>query len=350
MRTLALAQAWRDGGGDARWLLAAAPESLVERIADEHIGIQRVDATPGSAADAAALRDALSDTASASAVVDGTQFDRDYLAELAPHGDRVLVVDDKADKGAYPVGWVLNQNAHADRDAFPPGTTARFLLGLRYVLLRREFVPAPPPRVIAAVAQRLLVTFGGADPTGMTLRTIDALRRLPHDLRERLAVRVIVGAANAEAARIEEAATDPALGTRVTVERAVDDMPARMTWADLAVTSGGSTGWELARLGCPALVDETVPVERLLVGGLRTVGLFAHLGPEAELDEATLAHAIASKAEDVAWRSTMSERGMALVDGAGARRVADVLAGLDAPTSGRDEHDGHDANDTEEDA
>lgn len=329
MRTLALAQAWRDGGGTARWLLVEAPDPLIERIGGEGIDVRRVAATPGSPDDAHAVRDALAAAPDARAVVDGLQFGSDYLTELAPHGQRVLVIDDKADKDAYPVGWVLNQNAHGDRAAFPGDATARLLLGLRYVLLRREFAPAPPPRVIPPVAGRLLVTFGGADPTGMTLRTVQALRLLPAGLRGQLEVRVIVGAANTDAARIDEAATDRALGTRLTVERAVDDMPARLAWADLAVTSGGSTVWELARFGCPALVVETVPVERLLVGGLRTVGLFAHLGPGDELDGPSLAHEIATKAEDVAWRSTMSERGMALVDGAGARRVADVIAGLD---------------------
>ena len=337
MRTLALAQAWRDGGGSARWLLVEAPDALVERIAGEGIEVQRVDAAPGSPQDAQVLRHALGAASEARAVVDGLQFGGDYLTELAPHGDRVLVIDDKADKAGYPVGWVLNQNAHADRDALPTGTTARVLLGLRYVLLRREFAAPPSERSIPPVARRLLVTFGGADPTGMTLRTVRALGLLPADLRKALEVRVIVGAANADAARIEDAGTGRALGTRVTVERAVDDMPARMAWADLAVTSGGSTVWELARSGCPALVVETVPVERLLVGGLKSIGLFAHLGPEAELDEPTLAHEIAAKAEDVAWRSTMSERGMALVDGAGAGRVADVLAGLGDTTDDQEE-------------
>ena len=77
-----------------------------------------------------------------------------------------------------------------------------------------------------------------------------------------LVVRVIVGAANRDGDRIDAAVADPDLGFRAGVRRAVADMPAEMAWADLAVTSGGSTVWELARIGCPALVVETVPVER----------------------------------------------------------------------------------------
>jgi spore coat polysaccharide biosynthesis predicted glycosyltransferase SpsG len=159
----------------------------------------------------------------------------------------------------------------------------------------------------------------------MTARTLAALRRIPEALRGPLEVQVIVGAANRDEARIDAAVADPDLGYRATVERAVDDMPARMAWADLAITSGGSTVWELARMGCPALVVETVPVEEALVSGLVRIGLFGHLGPESELDERDMADEIAAKAEDMAWRAHMTELGMRVIDGGGARRVVAAL-------------------------
>jgi pseudaminic acid biosynthesis-associated protein PseG len=327
MRTLALTQAWIDAGGRARWLVAAAPRSLLERLELEGIELVRIGATAGSAEDAALLRAALRTDEAAVAVIDGTQFDGAYLDALGDVGPRVMVIDDMADRPAYPVGTLLNQNAHADRAEYPADATCRFLLGTRYVLLRREFVPPPPPRTSPPVARHLLVTFGGADPTGMTARTIAALRRLPEAIRSAMQVRIIVGAADRAGPRIDAAVADPALGYRAVVERAVSDMPAQMAWADLAVTSGGSTVWELARTGCPAIVVETVPAERRLVSGLARIGLFGHLGPESSLDERAMADDIAAKAEDVAWRARMTALGTRLIDGEGARRVVDALAG-----------------------
>lgn len=327
MRTLALTQAWLDGGGRATWLVADAPPSLLERIEREGVEIVRLAPSAGSVEDAGRLRESLLRDTTAVGVVDGAQFGSAYIEALGDARLRVLVIDDKADRPAFPVGFVLNQNAHADRAAYPTDGTCRFLLGTRYVLLRREFVTPPPPRTTPALVRHLLVTFGGADPTGMTARTLSALRRLPERLRGTIDVLVIVGAANADGPRLEAAVADPDLGYRAVLEQAVDDMPARMAWADLAITSGGSTVWELARTGCPSLVVETVPVERLLVSGLARVGLFGHLGPEAELDERELADEIAAKAEDMAWRASMTALGMRLIDGGGARRVADVLAG-----------------------
>ena len=326
MRTLALGQAWIDAGGIVTWRVGAAPASLLERIEADGIEVGRVPVRPGSAEDATDLRDALAADAGAVAVVDGPQFDGAYLDALGEVAERVLFIDDMADRPAYPVGLLLNQNAHADRAEYPPDATCRFLLGTRFVLLRREFVPAPPPRTAPAVARHLLVTFGGADPTGMTAKTIDALQFLPEAIRDRIQVRIVVGAANRDGARIESAVADPDLGFRAAVERTVADMPAQMAWADLAITSGGSTVWELARAGCPALVVETVPVEHRLVSGLARVGLFGHLGPGSGLDPRIMADEIAAKAEDVAWRASMAARGMDLIDGQGARRVVEALA------------------------
>ncbi len=325
MRTLALSQAWLDAGGRATWLVAEAPSALLERIANEGIEVAPVAAPAGSPADAALVREALARESRAVAVIDGLQFDSAYLEALGDVGDRVLLIADEADRQTYPVGYLLNQNAHADRAAYPADASCRFLLGTRYTVLRREFAAPPPTRATPQVVRHLLVTFGGSDPTGMTARTLAALRRLPEKLRGPLQVRVIVGAANRDAARIDAAVADPDLGYRATVERAVDDMPARMTWADLAVTSGGSTVWELARMGCPALVVETVPVEEALVSGLARIGLFGRLGPAAQLDERDMADEIATKAEDMAWRADMTELGMRVIDGRGARRVVAAL-------------------------
>lgn len=325
MRVLALAQAWSERGGRVRWLIASAPDPLIARIEAEGMGIDRLGDPAASAKDASILRRALTRHSSAMAVVDGDRFDHAYLEALGEAGDRVLFVDDMGALPRYPIGYVLNQNLHADRRAYPADAECRFLLGTRYVLLRREFSPDPPLRTISLTVRHVLVTFGGADPTGMTQRTLEALMRLPRALRSGISVRVIVGAANRDADRLETAVAAPGLDVKATVFRDVADMPAHMSWADLAITSGGSTVWELARMGCPALVVETVPAEERLVSSLANADLFGRLGSVSELNAETMADEIAAKIKDAAWRRQMSARGMSLVDGRGAQRVVAAL-------------------------
>ncbi len=325
MRLLALGQAWIDRGGRVQALLGEAPDTIVARYRAEGFGVLRAGSAPGAADTVAGI---LRDQPSARAAIDRPTIDPADLDRFGSDADRTLVVDDMGLLDRYPVGLVLNQNAHADRAMYPPGGRTRYLLGLAHVLLRREFRRSPTPRQIPDRADRVLVTFGGADPAGMSRRTIAAVLEQPFTLRSGLELRVIVGAANNDTGLIGVHERDPA--TRVVVERGVEDMASRIAWADLAVTSGGSTVWELARMGCPAIVIETAPAERHLVQGLERLGLFDRLGPADTLDDDALGAAITSRAPDRPWRADMADLGAALIDGQGADRVVDALLALDA--------------------
>ena len=317
MRLLALGQAWIDAGGRVEALLDA-PDAILERYRREGIDAASSD-------DLAGL---LRADPSSVAVIDRPELDLEDLRALGDGARRTLVVDDLASLPEYPIGLVLNQNAHADPARYRGAAADHLLLGLRYVLLRREF-RSVPDRAVRARARRLLVTFGGGDPTDMTSRTLAALRKLPAGIRSGLDVRVIVGAANTAADRIVSAAGDVD-GATIVVDRAVENMVEVMTWADLAITSGGSTVWELARTGCPALVVATAPAEIALSTGLDAVDLFDRLGPESDMDTPRLVAAIGRGLSDLSWRERMAHRGQELVDGLGAERVVGVLAALDA--------------------
>jgi spore coat polysaccharide biosynthesis predicted glycosyltransferase SpsG len=318
MRLLALGQAWVDAGGRVEALLRA-PDMLRDRYRQEGFHLRPTSDELG---------ELLRDDRGAVAAIDRPDVTEDDLLGLGEGGARTLVVDDLALLPTYPVGLVLNQNAHADASRYRAPADARLLLGLRYVLLRREF-RSVTERTSRPDARHVLVTFGGGDPTGMTLRTLRAVGELPGLLREDLQVRALVGAANPDADVIASGARD-ARGVLISVEHAVEDMVGVMAWADLAITSGGSTVWELARTGCPALVVATVPAEIALTDGLDQVDLFDRLGHETELDAGRLATAIARRLTDAEWREQMSRRGQELVDGLGAGRVVAALAALDA--------------------
>ena len=327
MRMFALGQAWSDAGGQVDGLLGEAPDALVDRYRREGFLVRRVGTGANGGRDDG-LRALLEDDVAAVAAIDRPDLSRFDLEELGDTANRTLVVDDMALLPEYPVALVLNQNAHAARASYPAVKDEQLLLGLRYVLLRREFQDDIPSRLIRARADRLLVTFGGSDPKGLTARTLEALALRPPSDLEALQVRVIVGLANEAADRIKALAKRSPLA--VTVERGLEGMVGVMTWADLAITAGGSTVWELARTGCPALVVSTVPGEVSAASGLEAVDLFDRLGQEDRIDAGRLAAAIAERVSDRPWRTLMARRGQALVDGLGAPRVVDVLASLHA--------------------
>jgi spore coat polysaccharide biosynthesis protein SpsF len=327
MRLLALGQAWVDAGGRVEGLLGEVPTELLERYEREGFRVRRIDAgTRGPFDDG--LSGMLRDDLSAVAAIDRPGLSLGELEALADGARRSLVVDDMALLPDYPVALVLNQNAHADRAAYPSVSDERLMLGLPYVLLRREFRSQIPSRTIPPRAGHILITFGGGDPTAMTARTLDALALLPARTTSGLLVRVIVGSVNAAVDEIQALADSATVD--VTVVRGTDDMVGAMVWADLAITSGGSTVWELARTGCPALVVATAPAEVSLSSGLDRIDLFDRLGTEAGLDLDRLAATIDARLTDRAWRAQMSQRATELVDGEGVRRVVSALAALHA--------------------
>src|SRR5262245_51071189 len=81
-------------------------------------------------------------------------------------GMQLLVVADDGCARHYAADFIFNQRPCAVPDFYSNcDSRATQLLGARYVLLRREFLPARPAnRYHALRAQKVLVTLGGADP------------------------------------------------------------------------------------------------------------------------------------------------------------------------------------------
>jgi UDP-2,4-diacetamido-2,4,6-trideoxy-beta-L-altropyranose hydrolase len=324
MRSIALGQAWCDLGGRVVVATATEERPLLDRLAREDFEVYRVPSSWPDEPAAGDLSGLLETLPGAGVVVDGYHFAERYLAALHETGRPVVVVDDLAHLGYYDVDLVVNQNLHATTSLYRTGQRTRLLLGPSYALLRREFDRAEPPRRrTAAVARRLLVTVGGADPRDVTRRILGALRLLgdPH-----LDVTVVVGAANPGIDRVRADAELLVGPCRVIV--AAENMARIYERADLAISAAGTSTWELARLATPALLLETAPSERLLVQGLRRIGLFESLGDPAELTAAAMARRIAARRADRVWRRAMSVLGPRTVDGRGRDRVVAAVAGL----------------------
>ncbi|HSO33851.1 MAG TPA: UDP-2,4-diacetamido-2,4,6-trideoxy-beta-L-altropyranose hydrolase, partial [Labilithrix sp.] len=242
MRCLALAEAWLEGGGAVTFAMSEVPDALVSRIERAGARVARVAAPE----DAARLARELG---ARFAVVDGYHLGAAHQDALAGAGTRLLVVDDAGETATAAAALVLNQNAHASPSLYGTlGSGPELLLGLGYVLLRREFRAsgaAPPARITPELARRVLVTFGGADTAQLTPRALEALAPL-----DGLDVLVLAGAANPHASELR-----PPAGARATVRIEIDasDMAEKMRWADLALIAAGSTSWELAACGVPMI-------------------------------------------------------------------------------------------------
>lgn len=237
-------------------------------------------------------------------------------------GRSALVIDDEGLAFARPPALVLNQNLHAPTTRYGGVDDADVLRGPRYLLFRDEFVAAagqsrnPRTATGAPGHPRVLLTLGGADPDRLLPTFADALSRDPA-----YALDVIAPPAHPDLAALHGLAD----GRDVVVHEEVRDMPALLGRVDLAVSSGGTTVWELALLGIPTLVGSMRPMEERLLEGLERVGLFRSLGALAELTASRLTAAVRGALADRSWAQHAATLSREVVDGRGRERVVDEM-------------------------
>jgi UDP-2,4-diacetamido-2,4,6-trideoxy-beta-L-altropyranose hydrolase len=322
MRCLALCQAWQDLGGEAGFAAAQMPAGLEDRLKEERLILHPLEVVGGTLEDGQLTVKLARSWEAEWVVLDGYQFSGCFQRLLKDAGLRLLVIDDYGHAEHCWADVVLNQNLHAREGLYRKREPrVRLLLGPRYAMLRREFWKwSSWPRTIPEVAGKLLVTLGGSDPDNGTLKVVRALAELG---AEQLETVVVVGGSNPHLSALRDAVAALALPIRVATD--VTDMAELMAWADLAVAGAGSTSWELAFMGLPALVLILADNQADVAAGLAAHGVARDLGWHTTLDIPTLADAIGNLVRDRAGRQMLSERGRQLVDGQGGQRVIQAL-------------------------
>lgn len=308
MRCLSLAQALVDGGHQVVLAAAELAPSLSRRFEAESVDVAHIDLA-GPDDDLHQLEALAGRMGADVVVVDGYQFDSDYVAGIARHG-RVLIVDDLGRAG-LDAGLVVNQNHYAAAADYPSrAPDTELLLGPRYALLRREFASGPPARRAVGDLDRVLVSLGGSDPQDATRRLMVALRHVPE-------LRVIVGALHSDRQRL----ADEVVAAGGTVLADVADMPAQLAWADLVVGAAGTSALEFASAGLPAVLVVAAENQERVARSLERAGTAINLGrPDAAVAE-RLADVLDALSTDAERRERMSAAGRHMVDGRGASRV-----------------------------
>lgn len=186
------------------------------------------------------------------------------------------------------------------------------LCGPHWEPLRPEFAVGGERDDVAGQADdprvRVLVTFGGTDPSHLTERFAEVVASLGYDLR------VLWPPGRPELADFPEAWGGLDLWTG-----SVSDA---LAWADLAITSGGRTVLEAAAMGCPAIVVAAHEREEhhAPLPGMMWLGHHSHVADEH------VRQAVGWLARNPEEQAARSSRARAAVDPAGATvRLADMI-------------------------
>ncbi len=236
----------------------------------------------------------------------------------------LMAIDDLADR-PLGVDIVLNQNLGVEADAYRTlvPAPATVLIGPAYALVRPEFaVIRDRGERRRERVDRVLVMFGGADRSDVTLRAVHAVAAIgvPSD--------VVVGAAYPHLPRLANflAAEVPAARLHVNTSAIAELADA----ASLAIGAPGSASWERCALGLPSLLV-TLADNQLAVGrALDRLGAAELLGWHEDVAAGTIEAAVRRLQTSPSRLASMSAAAMAVTDGRGTDRVVATILAADS--------------------
>ncbi|MBF0558384.1 MAG: UDP-2,4-diacetamido-2,4,6-trideoxy-beta-L-altropyranose hydrolase [Nitrospirae bacterium] len=217
----------------------------------------------------------------------------------------------------YPKGIVLNGGINAEELNYPERTDITYLLGSRYIPLRKAFWDFSE-KVINENIDSLMITFGGDDDRNITPRVLSAIvERYPGVLKA-----VAIGKGFNNVQEIEKSADNK---TNIIYYPDAAGMKDIMIGSDVAISAAGQTLYELARFGVPTIAVAVADNQMNNIKGWQESGFIEYAGWWADGNLMDNVLKALARLEDRDRRIKMAQTGRAMVDGKGAGRVVDFI-------------------------
>lgn len=232
---------------------------------------------------------------------------------------RLLVIDDLFDR-PHNADILIDQNLGRSPQCYRKWVpnNCKVLVGPEFALLRPEFAKVRRQSLSQRQKPQLksiLITMGGADKDNVSGWLLNCLSRLPNFASFNITVVLGASATNVEAVKARAAILN------VKVLQNVPNMAELMRDTDLCIGAAGSTSWERACLGVPAVVFSLADNQTQLCETLDRMEI-AKFSSIWEVEEFLNTMHILSNTK---YLSRLSCNAASLVDGLGASRVIELL-------------------------
>lgn len=216
----------------------------------------------------------------------------------------------------YPEGIVINGAINAEGLRYPRKEGVTYLLGIKYTPLRKEFVKVPKKRIRRNV-RTMMITFGG-DDKGLTPRIVDYLNQTYPRIRKE----VVVGRGFENISDIKR--LEGPLASLIYFPNA-QVMKELMLKADLTISGGGQTLYELARVGVPTIAIGLSENQLTNIKGWQKVGFLSHAGSYRDGRLLDRLKREVDRLLPYEVRLKRSEAGRTTMDGKGVERAIDRI-------------------------
>lgn len=338
IRCLALAEGLRKKGVEVQFVTRGHRGNLVALLRNKNILVNvlpavevMLDASVGNYADwlgvsqsvdAQQTIDAIAGDTPDWIVVDHYALDIEWEQQVRCFTRKILVIDDLANR-LHDCDVLFDQNYAEDggvRYQDLVGSSTTMLLGPDYALLNdiyAEYRKVQMPR--DGIVKRVQVYFGGSDPHGLTMLTLQALSEpeLVH-----LAVEIITGINYGDRTALEQLAS---VRPNTSILTGLPHLAEAMVRADLAIGAGGTTIWERMCLGLPSIVISVAENQRPGAENLAKGGFLKYVGHYDSLKCEKLRDVILAACSDSVELTEESRLGQLQVDGLGVPKLAELL-------------------------
>ena len=252
--------------------------------------------------------------------IDSYSVTSEYLKAISSEVFTIYI--DDLNSFHYPVNAILNYEIYAQKLGYETEYLmgeSYLLLGANYAPLRQEFKTiAEHPKAIRSNIENILVLSGGADPYGTIEQVLDVF--IDYDMVN------IVAICGRYSDKIDDLRNKYQDKTNIVIKRNVSNIETYMVNADLCISAGGSTLYELCSCGTPTISYTLADNQVENAKGFDEEEIIPYLGDVRNmvLSESLLNHIQSMKSKE--QRKSYSQRMQSIVDGRGCERILDYFA------------------------
>jgi len=250
------------------------------------------------------------------AIIDSYLADSSFYIQISNLVKTPVYIDDNK-RLDYPKGIVLNGNIHAETLNYPKKKGATYLLGTKYTPLRKEFWEIPEKKIKEKI-ESIMVTFGGDDVKNMTPKILQFLNNEYPNLKKN----VIIGKSFNN---IDEIKKEADYNTKLIYHPNAQKIREIILESDIAISAGGQTLNELARIGVPTIGVCIVDNQLESIKEWSKISFLKYAG---WYNESNIIEKIKNSIkilEDAKVRKNTSKIGIKFIDGKGSLRIIKIL-------------------------
>lgn len=251
-------------------------------------------------------------------IIDSYNISMKFLLGLRQNVKTVYI--DDINSFNYPVDMIINGNINAiDLNYTRQTSSEQMLLGIDYNMIRKEFKDLPK-RNVANEITKIMITTGGSDTFGLSKKFAKWI--LTNLEFENIQINLIVGSAFSNKSELYKLAQEH---KNLILHENPEKISEVMLQSDIAISSGGSTLYELCACGTPTLSFVVADNQVGIVTKMSELGLVQSIGWYNELQEENLKVILINFMKNFQKRKEMSSQGQKLLDGNGCSRIVEKL-------------------------